>query len=140
MNNELRIKFQKREEIIKIWKILHEYNYENKVILKKKVEGYYTVDLNTINVSEINNTNDLIKVSDKYIERSKEAPIELANHIKWRYSGDYRRELNNGVSEEEIKVKNKYNGFSFARSSTIRNRFWKSLDKKKLYTIVIKYK
>lgn len=140
MNNELRIKFQKREEIIKIWKILHEYNYENKVILKKKVEGYYTVDLNTINVSEIKNSNDLIKASDKYIERNKEAPIELANHIKWRYSGDYRRELNNGVSEEEIKVKNKYDGFSFAKSAAIRNRFWKSLDGIKLYTIVTKYK
>ncbi len=140
MNNELRTKFQKREETRKIWKILHEYNYENVVILKNKVEGYYTIDLNAINLSEVENVVDLIKASDKYVVKNKEAPIELANHIKWRYSGEYRKEINNGVSEKDIKVKNKYDGFSFAKTAIIRNRLWKSLDGEKLYTIVTKYK
>lgn len=140
MNEKLKAKYQKREEIGRIKKILHEYNYENKVVLKNKVEGYYTIDLNAINLSVIGNVSDLIKVSDKYIERSNEAPIELVNHIKWRYSGDYRRELNNGFNEEDIKVKNKYDGFSFAKTAATRFRLWKSLDKEKLYMIVTKYK
>lgn len=140
MNDKLRAKLQKREEIRRINKIVHEYNYENNVTYKNKVEGYYTIDLNTINLFEIQDVDDLIRVADNFVLKSKEAPIELANHIKWRFSKEYRNELNNGVREDEIKTKNKYEGFSAAKSRATYFGLYESLDKEKLYMIVKKYK
>ena len=140
MNNQLRDKFQKREEIRRINKILHEYNYENNVTNKRKVEGYYTIDLNSINLSEMKEVNDLIKVADKFITRDEKSPIKLANHIKYRYSKEYRKELKNDVNEEKIKVENKYEGFSNSKFHESYFGLYESIDKEKLYMIVKKYK
>lgn len=139
MNDSLRDKYKKREEIKRIQKIVHEYNYEYSLI-KKKVEGYYTIDLNSIELDKINSINDLIKVSDKYVLRNENAPIELDNHVKWRYSKEYRKEFSDGVNEENIKVKNKYEGFSRANNNVKFFGLYESLDKEKLYIIVNKYK
>ena len=139
MNDSLRDKYKKREEIKRIQKIVHEYNYEYS-LMKKKVEGYYTIDLNSIELDKINSINDLIKVSDKYVLRNENAPIGLDNHVKWRYSKEYRKEFSDGVNEENIKVKNKYEGFSRANNNVKFFGLYESLDKEKLYIIVNKYK